>query len=356
MASRFDPPGGLTRDLNDDAHLLDAWSGVIAGLVRTTISSLERTKDVQFVNPFDGKPRSLQPRLIPWITMPARLANHKTRDEALKDADARARENDRRDHQPEYSEWFTRRDGKDRVTGVDVTTELPEYWDFLAEKNRAKLVELYQTWVSPDVREGDLFTDDIYNKVNKWNSSQGAMHMTCGINTLTAAMGVIGGAIIWRRRPGTTEVMDVQYCDGSATENADPALITHVNRLAREGRDITLENPPGIYILGLDLDGWKRPNGRPVTTDDVLAATRGTPPVRMTIRGRGFELWESTINGEPIRWGSQIAERVTVGPIAAVGPRQRRHPKGDDCGLIHEHCTEARGDVAATRAAAGRRP
>lgn len=334
MELRFAPPGGLTEDLDNDDGLLRDWSGEVDGLLEAEIRGLAFTEDVQLFNPVRNPRGDLQPRPIPWFTMPARFANHQKRADALKAVDLPAADGARRDDQPEYSEWFThRQDG--RVVRVDVTTELPEYWDFLGRKQRAKVVALYRHYVSAEVREEDLFdAEGAYRPLNVWNSERGAMHMTCDINTLSLAIGVLGGGTVWRRRNGK-HVVDVQFCEpSSATENADPTLIAHANRLAREERAITFANPPGIYILGLDLDGWKRPDGRPVTRDDVIAETRGTPPVRMRIEGRGFALWQSTIDGEPIEWGSQIAERVTVGPIAAVGPRESRNPKGDGCAAL----------------------
>ena len=347
MKLRFAPPGGLASDLDDREELLDAWSDAVDGLLEEAIRGLARTEDVQLFNPVRNPRTDLQPRPVPWITMPARFANHQNRRDALIEADAPAGARNSRENQPEYSEWFTRRDANGRVMRVDVTTELPEYWRFLGEQQPAKVLALYQTHVSPRVVETDLFVDGVYDPQNVWNSERGAMHMTCSINTLRLAIGVLAGGIIWRRRDERI-VTDVQFCEpGSATENADPTLIAHANRLAREQRAITFANPPGIYILGLDLDGWKRPDGRPVTREDVVAGVRGTPAVRLEIEGRDFALWESTIDGEPVEWGSQIAERITVGPIAAVGPRERRDPKGDGCRAL---------DGAANPVVSGRRP
>lgn len=326
--ARFSPPGRLTSDLNDDDVLLDAWSAEVDALLQGAI-----TPGGQLFNPIRNPRNDLQPRRIPWITMPARLANHRfPRATALEEADRAASSGTGREHQPEYSEWFTHRDEQKRVIAVDVTTEVPEYWKFLGQKNKEKVLELYRDYVSPDVQRGDLFdAQDNFIEHNVYNSEKGAMHMTCGINTLNLAIGVAAGGMVWRRKGN--EVVDIQECDLSrAAENADPALQAQANRLAREQRAITFADPAGLYILGIDLDGWKRPDGRPVTETDVVKRTRGTPCVRVRLEGNGFALWESTIDGEPIRWGSQIAERFTVGPILAVGPRENFNPDGIPCG------------------------
>jgi hypothetical protein len=326
---RFLPPGGLTSDLDDDETLLDAWSTIIGDGLDATIAGLG-DGDVLLFNPLKSPRPDLQPRPVAWITMPAFVANTMKRPDGLRQTDTPAASGSQR-NQDEYSEWFTHRDAQNRVVAVDVTTELPEYWRFLAEKRPDKALELYRRYVSPDVRLEDLLRDGAYVTENEFNSARGAMHMTTGINNLNAALGVIGGAVPWRTHG--SRVFDVQFCNGFPTigANADPTIAAHVNRMAREGQAITLQNPVGLHILGLDLDGWLRPDGKPVTRRDVVRETRGTPPVRMRIEGRGFQLWESTIGGEPIEFGSQIAERFTVGVNFAAGPPEVRHPTPQPC-------------------------
>lgn len=327
--ARLLPPGGLTSDLNDDDDLLDAWSAELGRRLDEKIAGLG-SGDVQLFNPLTHPRDDLQPRPVLWLTMPAFLANARKRPAALAEGDLPANEKTRR-QQIEYSEWFTHHDDAGRVIAVDVTTELPEYWTFLSEKVPDKVVELYKTYVSADARREDLFEDNVYNPLNRFNSNLGAMHLTMSINTLNDALGVTAGATRWLRTGD--EIIDGQFCNGFTTldAHADPALYTNINRLAREQRAITFQNPVGVYILGLDLDGWLRPDGRPVTRDDVVARTRGVPPVRMRIEGRGFPLWQSTIGGEPIAFGTQIAERLTVGVIYAVGPAETRHPDSQEC-------------------------
>jgi hypothetical protein len=329
---RFLPPGGLTCDLGDDETLLDAWSAEIANGLDATIAGLG-DGDVLLFNPLKISRDDLQPRQVAWITMPAFLANGRERPDALREADQPAEEGTLR-RQDEYSEWFTHRDGEKRVVAIDVTTELPEYWTFLAGKRPDEVVALYKRYVSAEAERDALFNGDVYNPVNAFNSSRGAMHMTTDINNLGAALGVIGEAV--RLRNAGDELIDVQFCSRFPTigANADPTLYANVNRLARELRPITLQNPIGVYILGIDLDGWLRPDGKPVTYEDVVADTRGTPPVRIRIEGRGFALWESTVGGEPLEWGSQIAERLTVGVVFAVGPSEERNPDRDVCMAI----------------------
>src|ERR1043166_2496877 len=237
--ARLLPPGGLTSDLNDDEDLLDAWSADLGRRLDEYIGRLGGG-DVQLFNPLTNPRDDLQPRPVLWLTMPAFLANARKRTDALKEGDQRAAEGTRR-QQIEYSEWFTHCDDEDRVIAVDVTTELPEYWTFLGEKIPDKVVQLYQTFVSADARREDLFDGNVYNPLNRFNSSLGAMHLTMTINTLYDALGVTAGATGWLR--AGNEIIDGQFCNGFTTldAHADPTLYTNINRLAREQRAITFQ-------------------------------------------------------------------------------------------------------------------
>lgn len=327
MLERYAPPGNLVDDVDGDVDLLKAWSAAVSDLLNDDLDGL------QYFDQTVEDHGDLYPRTIPWITMPARLANGRTRADALKIADEPAAVGTGREEQREYSEWFTHRDAQKRVIRVDVTTEIPEYWEmFLAKVRPDKVLDLYQQYVSRDVTEADLFdANGVYKPLNRFNSTDGAMHMTCGINTIDLAFGVVSGAMPWFERDGI--IVDRQECArDTAGENADPAIQVHVNRLSREQRFLTFADPPGIHILGLDLDGWHGPDGRPVTWEDVVFETRGDPYVRLRIEGSRFALWECTIDGEPIEYGSQIAERITVGPTLAVTRRETIDRTPQPCG------------------------
>ena len=73
-------------------------------------------------------------------------------------------------------------DGK--LTRVDFTCEPPEYWAFLGNAAPAKVLQLYRRHVDPAVTRDDLFENNRYDPLNKWNSSSGAMHLTQRSNSL----------------------------------------------------------------------------------------------------------------------------------------------------------------------------
>lgn len=332
---RFSPPGRLT-DLTADADL-QAWSDVINNALNSAINSLVASvgaENAQLVNPLTRPIDDARRRIIPWFTFAEDVWDFRPRTEARVHADNPANRQPPSRGQNEYSEWFTHRDASGRVTAVDITTELPDYWNFLATRlSRAAFTAIYRAWANPAATEADLFSGPggSYNPLNPFNTTRGTMHMINGINNLPAALGLIWEATRWRFRG--TEVVDVQDCGLGGPHHADPTVIAHFNRLAREGRLITLEDPVGLYILGVDTDGWKTPDGSP--PEDLVQYVRGTPPVRARVAvppGRGFSLSEVTIGGEPIRWGSQIAERTTVAVIASVSPPGKIRPtRGTPC-------------------------
>lgn len=334
--SRFSPPGNL-KDLVTPEQL-DSWSNVIETSLEDGISRLEGSagKPAQLVNPFRHDTKGFQERFVPWLTAPQTTNDQRRRAEARSETD---RVDMLRDLQDEYSEWYTHRDTEGRVVAVDVTTELPEYWTHLAQQMpREDFVGLYKLHIDSAVTERDLFPDGAsYLETNRWNTTGGAMHMIQGINRLNLAIDLIVGALVWRLGGGdegdVDSAIDCQDCsEFTMGHHADPTIIGHFNRLAREGRFITLKDPIGVYILGIDTDGWVTPDGSDPRA--LIETVRGEPPVRVRIReprGR-FALSEVTIGGEPIVSGSQIAERTTVGLRAMVGPPgQVRPAKGSPC-------------------------
>jgi hypothetical protein len=315
--ARFSPPGGL-RDLTRDADL-QAWSDAVNALLNARIRP-----GGQLFNNVTNPRSDLEPRRIPWLASPQTVYDHKERDVARAQVDDPANRRDRGDGQNEYTEWFTRRDPDAVITQVDITTELPDYWDFLGTAlSRNELGDVYRQ-LYPLATDAELHpggTD--YDPLNVWNTSRGAMHLIGEINTLSPdALGVIAGALPWRFN-AAGEVIDVQDCvtGGERVFHADPTIVANINRMAREGRAITIADPFGVYILGVDTEGWVCPDG----SDPALLVTysRGTPPMHARIAvppGAPFRLGQVRIGGVPLEYGSQIAELTTVAITMMAGP------------------------------------
>jgi hypothetical protein len=309
----FSPPGRVN-DLTRPADL-QAWSNFLSGALDGSIPP-----GGQMFNPVTHPRADLVLRPIPWLAVPQTLWDHRPRDTARTLADDRNNRPDTPVGQNEYAEWFTGRDPADNeVVSVDLTTEFREYWTFLDGRlSQSELGDVYRQ-LYPAATDAELHPGGVYDPDNPWNDTRGAMHLRGVINTLPAALGVIAGAVPWRFNTAG-RVVDVQDC-GQGTFHADPSLAVNINRIAREGRAITLADPVGIYVLDVDTSGWRTPDGSDPRA--LLRFSRGTPPmhVRVTVPpGRAFRLCDVTIADERIRWGAQVAERVVVGTVLAVGP------------------------------------
>jgi hypothetical protein len=315
MPPRFSPPGNLT-DLTRDADL-QAWSDAVSSLLDLRI----RTGS-QLFNPITHPRPNLRRRSIPWLAIPQTVADHRSVEATRVQVDNPANRRNSGDGQNEYCEWFTRRSapGGD-VLQVDLTTELPEYFEFLAQRlSRAELVDVYRQ-LYPAATAADLFTSaGLYNPLNRWNTSDGAVHLIGLINDLDPnALGVIAGGLPWHFS-ASGRVLDIQDC-GMGVFHADPAIVSNVNRMAREGRAITLGDPIGVSIIDVDTSGWKTPDGSDPRA--LLTFSRGAPPMHLRVAppaSASFPLSAVTIGGEPIRFGAQIAERTIVGITMMVGP------------------------------------
>ena len=260
--------------------------------------------------------------------------------------------------QDEYCEWHIDRDTEGRITRVCFTCEGPEYWEFLAEGTRpffaagdprrdlvagdlGLVVELYQEHVNPAVTAADLvWPFDVasfdagtggwryyarkgtYNPFNRWNTTDGMMHLTHPANTLRGEFRVAGGASVRRRDGGGQPVVDPEQlvcCSGFGDPNrsSDPTIGAAVNGFARAGLSVSLADPVGLYISELALDGFTGPAGEEVTA--AWQVDRGSREERRILRARfevpaelGFAVDQVLLDGDPIRFGGQIVDRIQM--------------------------------------------
>jgi hypothetical protein len=322
--ARFDAPGRV-KDLTEAQH--KAWSRFISDAMDQEINSGASA----FYNPSKtDTDADVQQLTISWTAFPRRIQIMFPVDEdRWKQADAS------RDVQDEYCEWAVTRNASGKVTQVVFTCEGPEYWDFLARSSRAKALALYQRYVSPKVKVGDLFLrNGKYNGRNKWNISTagGIMHLVQGANTLSAEIDIAARATIIRKINGrilTTE-QELIECGGygDPERHSDPHIGGAVNQLARQMAEITLADPVGLYIEGLSTGGWQTPDGSnpqkywSIERGDanfILRARYEVPPQK------GFVVGDIKISGRPIQFGSQIADFITmklVGQACRFGKSQ----------------------------------
>jgi hypothetical protein len=269
--------------------------------------------------------------------------------------------------QEEYCEWHVVRDpDTNKIVRITFTSEPPEYWmalfglvpgdggdipDAIFPGDKDLLVDLYRLMVSPDVKLEDLIatqdrvdangetraTKGQYDIYNKWNTTHGIAHLCSPPNSLVAEIQLGGDATILHKDPSGKLLVepDALICYagyGGPNRNSDPTIGSAVNALARLGAYVTLRNPVGLYMDHIDLAGWEAPDGKGVS--DCVRVLRGTPDLieRMVVevpKGRNFTVGDLTIAGEPIQFGGQVAECITVkliGLAHIVSPAVVRNP------------------------------
>ena len=267
--------------------------------------------------------------------------------------------------QDEYCEWFVHRHGDGRIGRVTFTSEGPEYWQFLAhgtkpffaaEDERSKIVagdltlvlDLYREHVSPLVKLADLrWPYDVaifvageggeggeggswyryaakgdYNLFNKWNTTQGSMHLTHPANSLGAEVYLAARAAILRKDAAGKPVDGTEAlvcCSGFGDPNrsSDPAIGKGVNGLAKAGLSVSLADPVGLYLAGINLDGFRGPKGEDVSR--AWSVVRGDGERGVALRAvfqlppdLGLTVDQVLARGTPITCGGQIADEVQI--------------------------------------------
>src|ERR1700730_2599492 len=319
--TQFDPPG-FEKDLAPDQMI--AWSKWVsdeldAARDRNDTSMRNYGPRPQFFNPLTNPPASDAVETdIKWKAFPRIIEiTSSTNLERWRRADAS------RDAQDEYCEASVTRDPvTQKITRVTFTSEGPEYWQFLAAINPQRVVDLYQQHISSRVRKEDLFRSNKYVPRNMWNSSvnNGAMHLVQQNNTLGAEIELAAAATLKRARPdGTlrTDEQDLIECGqyGAKQRNSDPHIGALGNDLARRGADVTLANPVGLCIDDLSVVGWVTPDGSDAKS--YWKVTRGTSQkalraVYEVSSNKGFTVGDILINDQPIIFGGQIADFITI--------------------------------------------
>lgn len=368
LLTRYDPPAFLP-DFNAIPGQLEAWHGAMSAWFDAVVA-IERKKigaTPQYYNAASFDPGgAMVEQAITWNAFPKELIRRYGRDRALALADrlwpiehfglglpdpANLTGTSGILYRPqeEYCEWHVLRDpDTQKIRRVTLTSEPPEYWQALQgfvpggghipearfPGDPEALLGLYHSLVSPDVRLEDLIAaSDLrdangqvvvakgqYNLYNRWNSSQGIAHLHSPPNSLVAEIQLGGDASVLYT-DGTGRLLvepDALICGanyGGPNRNSDPTIGGSVNALARLGARITLRNPVGLYMDHIDLSGWEAPDGGEVA--DFVRIVRGTPGMieRLVVEaptGRKVSLGDLTIAGEPIQFGGQVAECITV--------------------------------------------
>ena len=277
--------------------------------------------------------------------------------------------------QDEYCEWHVTRDEQTKkILRVTFTCEAPEYWSALAggypsnpfyyegpqtagaAGDPQTLLELYRELVSKNVQLEDLFFQDSafecpkderpqgflkgqYNAYNKWNTTEGIVHLTHPANRLLAEIQLTGDGTVPRSRDGlrVLEADQLICCAGHANPNrsSDPHILNVINQLARTGAMITLKDPVGVYMDSLNTVGWTKPDGTPL--GDYWTVIRGGADTAVRAiyevpEKEGFTVSDILIAGVPIRHAGQIAQQIKM-KLTGVAyiPKEPRRPQPVPC-------------------------
>ncbi|MBV9160559.1 MAG: hypothetical protein JO309_12520 [Pseudonocardiales bacterium] len=339
--SQFDPPGGLS-DLTQLGR--KQWSAFISDAVDTAIAGrTDHSNDsprAQYYNltkTDTADDAKLQE--VSWIAFPRVVKIN-----SVSDRQRWRRADSSRDVQDEYCEWSVTRRADGKITRVTFTCEGPEYWELLAQTQPDTVVQLYQEFVNPAIQRNDLFdASGRYIPRNRWNSTttDGAMHLVQISNTLSAEIELSAAASIVRVKNGRelTAEQELVECAqyGVPQRNSDPHIGGVVNSVARLKADVALSNPVGLYFKDLATDGWATPDGSDPKTYWTYLRGDAEHPVRAVYEvppDKGFTVSDITILGQPINFGAQITDfisikltavacrfdRSTAVPMACVGP------------------------------------
>ncbi len=330
IVGKFHPPSFL-EDL--EPSQLEGWDKFIHDEIEQAIKGREATvikgkkytilnnaPRSQFFNPSTTEKLSdYAEKTIAWFGFPKQIKDSSPSDKARwKKADSS------RDFQDEYCEWSVLRNQERKIIHVSFTCEGPEYWDYLAQNNPEKVVELYKRYISDAVERNDLFdTDGTYNSRNKWNknTTNGAMHLIQDNNTLGAEIELAAGSSMVRSKAGRilTEQQELIRCGryGAEGRNSDPLIGSEVNALSRMGAMVSLKDPVGLYLdlEAFKTDGWETPDG--TNPREFMRIVRGTEEYALRAifevpKEKGYVVGDIKINGQEIKYGAMIADFVQI--------------------------------------------
>jgi hypothetical protein len=353
--ARFDPPGN-NNDFAEDQNLADQYSRWLSNEFDVGVASVtaflaaQGGGACQFYNPVthgDDAP-DLAHSLgdITWNGFPKRFSStgpgHPTQYADAEPAGAAsvARPQD------EYLEWFVNQDAAGKITSIHFTCEAWDFFEFLGASSPAKVLDHYTTFISPDVQQADLFkADGSYDRLNKWNTALGAMHLTHNANNLFAETFLAASATVRRQRNGTELTSSIPLINcaeyGDASRNSDPNIGIAVNGLAREKRMITLANPVGLYMSSFDGSGITL-NGQPA--GGFFKVLRGAFPLALRAEFKvpdaaaaaGLTVSDVKVGGGALRFGGQLAERVTMHLIGVASVARAVDSRAVACGAIQQ--------------------
>jgi len=305
---------------------LDAWKAEVNALLNSGVNAARNAAPSQprawFFNAAEDGEAGAAQLNVNWTAYPKLLGSNA--------ADYASADGDRR-RQEEYCEWAVRSDASGPVEMI-FSTETPDYYRFLFERDQSLLLSLYHEFVGDHVMLADL-TDGLgrYNVTNIHNvpptgdTSGAIMHMGGnGANFYIAAI-VLAAQASWPSIDSAgapiTDEQSLIACRqfGVAHRHSDPFIGGQVNQQVRLGNSASLGGPPGLYIDSVNFADITMPDGSdPI---GLFTIQRGDDAhiMRLSVAvpdGAGFQLSDVLVRGQPLQFGSQIAEIMRIRLVA----------------------------------------
>lgn len=247
----------------------------------------------------------------------------------------------------EYLEWVAVKNQDGKLVEALFTCEGPEYWNIMAE-DPDLLVNVYRELLGTnEIQRDDLyFEKDVvfhsrnlggevkyrkgaYNPFNKWNMA-GAVHLTQPANTLGAEIQLAKDATkLYGDGSIVTQDPQLVVCGGYGGINrmSDPTIGAEVNAAVRSGKRVGLRNPIGLYIKEIDESVFSLSDGtyidnitdyfvalrpKPDLVTDMIVRARFKVPEGVLVAGRQATINDILIDGTPIEYAGQIADKITI--------------------------------------------
>jgi hypothetical protein len=257
-----------------------------------------------------------------------------------------------RHRQDEYCEWVVRKNPEGKITKAIFVAEGYDYFSTLFRHDEQRVVELYRDFTelnhltADDLRAPrgirrhltgggsfDMVNPGGFNPRNRFNIEPGIVHLSHRANSLGAEVNLAGVSGIARRNKHgqLVEADDEERllcCSlgGGPNRNSDPLIGQQAYTQVIEKRRYTLANPVGLYIAGvthqrltmLDSEGGETDVPREwwkVVRGQDLWDSRKSRVLRLELEvpaAEGFVLGDLLVDGNPIKYGAQLAQLLSV--------------------------------------------
>jgi len=383
--TKFSPPSNV-KDFDEAPELYDEWNNIMQNIfkenIEAVVNDLKITeKDLRVFNPTSKNIPEGQSLVasIQWNGFPLALRVWSGEKKAYQVADEPVTFGGRDDsgrltsskysdpelknkiklqyrQQDEYLEWVTIRNEQNKIIEIIFTCEGPEYWKTIAT-NKDLLVNMYSKYTGQEVNVNELyFTTDVYNENGQQTANKGsynphnklnlqyAIHLCHPSNSLGAEVRLAIDASILRKKNSReiTDANELICCArfGSPNRSSDPQIGFKVNTFVRDQDWVSLSNPVGLYIAGIDGKSFTKPDNTPIPEFNAKYWNIIRGEENKILRARlkvpedeNFVLGDMFVEGKELKYGGQVANIISMGLYALIIKSQEppELPKSLEC-------------------------